>query len=119
MERVLVADDEKGIVQFVGEALRRKGYSVHVASNGAEAFEMAKLHRPHLVLLDIRMPGMDGLEALRRIKSVDPIIRVIVITAVHDREIIDAAYSMGASRYMTKPFELDSLAEAMEEALKQ
>ena len=118
MERVLVVDDEESIVKFLAEALRRKGYTVDVASSGEEAFEMAKIHRPHLVLLDIRMPGMGGLEALRKIKSADPVMRVIVITAVRDPETIEQAYRLGVSNFVTKPFELDSLAEAVKETLR-
>lgn len=117
MERILVADDEQPIVQFLAEVLRRKGYTVDIASNGAEAFEMAKFLRPHLVLLDIRMPGMDGLEALRRIMAVDPIVRVIVVTAVRDQSVAEEVLKMGAVDYITKPFELERLSTAVAGAL--
>ena len=119
MARILVADDEQNIVQFLAEALRREGYTVDVAANGEEAYEMAKLLRPHLVLLDIRMPGINGLEALRRIMCMDPTIKVIVVTAVRDQSVAAEVLKMGAIDYITKPFELERLSTAVTRALNR
>jgi DNA-binding NtrC family response regulator len=103
VNQVLVVDDE----QYVCKALRKffegKGYTVLEAFSGEEALETYKRERPNVVMLDIRMPGMDGLETLRELKSIDPGVSVIMITAVHEENIALEAMGEGAFDYITKP----------------
>ncbi|MCG2703996.1 MAG: response regulator [Candidatus Omnitrophica bacterium] len=87
----------------------RKGYSVFVANNGQSALDIIKEHRPHLVFLDIRMPVMDGLTLLRKVRLLDTSIKVIMVTAFEDEKSVQEAMSLGAVDYIRKPFKLDYL----------
>lgn len=117
MERILVVDDEPDIVHFLAEELRRRGYAVDAAFNGEEAVRKVKSVRPHLVLLDIKMPGKDGLAILREIRHVDPVVAVIIMTAIHDEKIAEKALQIGACGYVKKPFEFEHLSAVMTGAL--
>lgn len=107
--RILVVDDEPGVCEYLREFLEAKGYAVTTASSGAEALTAVENERPHLVLLDIVMPGMNGLEALQRILEIDPTIGVIMLSAVDDYKVVKKAIGKGAYDYITKPINLDYL----------
>jgi DNA-binding response OmpR family regulator len=107
--RVLIVDDEAVIRTVLARFLKSKGYEAVTAANGKEALEAVKRERPHLMLLDIRMPEMDGFEVLRRLREVDKEIAVMVITANTDLEEARRIMEMGASDYIVKPFHLDYL----------
>ncbi len=109
MERILVVDDEAQIVRLLQKYFASKGYEVHTAGSGLEAVDRVKDVRPDVVLLDILMPGMGGLDALKEIKKIDPQIGVIMITAVIDEEIARRALELGADDYITKPIDFDYL----------
>lgn len=109
MVRILVVDDEPDACDFLKQFLTLKGYQATTATSGPEALKKVKEERPDLILLDIRMPGMDGIEVLRRVKEVDVAIGVIMITAVKDEEIGKQALQMGANDYITKPLDLEYL----------
>lgn len=104
-----MVDDEPAITDYLKEFLQGKGYSVTTASNGTEALEAVERERPHVVLLDILMPGMSGLEALPRILEKDSTIGIIMLTAVDDYRVIKKAIGKGAYDYITKPINLDYL----------
>ena len=87
----------------------RKGYSVFVANNGQAALDIIKEQRPHLVFLDIRMPVMDGLTLLRKVRLIDTSIKVIMVTAFEDEKSVQEAKLLGAVDYIRKPFKLDYL----------
>lgn len=107
--RILVVDDEPGVCEYLREFLEAKGYAVTTASSGVEALTAVDRARPHLVLLDILMPGMDGLEALQRILEIDPTIGVIMLTSVDDHQMVKKAVGKGAYDYITKPINFDYL----------
>lgn len=107
--RILVADDDPDILEYLKEFLGGKGYSITTVSSGAEALTAVENERPHLVLLDIVMPGMNGLEALQRILEIDPTIGVIMLSAVDDYKVVKKAIGKGAYDYITKPINLDYL----------
>lgn len=107
--RLLVVDDETIIRDVLARFFKRKGYSVSTAKNGKEALEMVKKERPHLMLLDIRMPEMDGFEVLRRLRDVDREVAVMMITANTDLGEAQKTIEMGACDYIVKPFHLDYL----------
>jgi YesN/AraC family two-component response regulator len=109
MERILVVDDEEHIVRLLKKFLTLKEYEVYTARNGAEALEKVKEHRPHIVLLDIIMPGMGGIEVLKEIKKISPKTAVIMVTAVIDEELAKRAMHLGADDYITKPFDLERI----------
>lgn len=109
MERILVVDDEVETCNVLKDFLVLKGYEAHIALNGEDAIKMVKEVRPHIVLLDIMMPGMGGIEALKEIKKVDSRVGVVMITAVTDEEIAKRTLELGAYDYITKPMDIDYL----------
>jgi DNA-binding NtrC family response regulator len=109
MERILVVDDEIEVCNVLQEFLSSKGYEVYSALDGATAISKVKEVRPHIVLLDIIMPGMGGIDALKEIREVDDRVGVIMVTAVADHELAKRAIELGAYDYLTKPMDLDYL----------
>lgn len=106
MKKILVADDEVDVVEMVSGMLRGKGFEVVAAYDGSEAVEMAQLHKPDLVLLDIQMPASFGLSVLNELKSSPETanIPVIVVSGFGSDEIIRAANEAGAQDFLPKPF---------------
>ncbi|UCG11117.1 MAG: response regulator [Deltaproteobacteria bacterium] len=117
-EKVLVVDDEQHIRDIVSNYLSREGYEVAVASNGEEAIELAAIENPELILLDIKMPGLDGLETCHRIKRQKETshIPVIMVTALGDRDV--DAYLEGADDFVTKPFDAAELSIRVKSMLR-
>ena len=113
MAKVLVVDDEPEAVELLVEFLSAKGYEVLTATNGEEAVRRVKEDRPHLVLLDVRMPKMDGMEALRRIREIDPEMGVIMVTGVNEEDVGRKALEQGAFDYIVKPLDLKYLERSL------
>ncbi|EMR07869.1 Sporulation initiation phosphotransferase F [Bhargavaea cecembensis DSE10] len=109
MKRILIVDDQNGIRLLLEEVFKRDGFKTSVAKNGYEAIERFKDTPPDCVLLDMKMPGMDGIEVLREFKSQRPDIPVFMMTAYGEQEQIDAAKALGAEKYFTKPFDIHEL----------
>ena len=109
MERILIVDDDIEICNVLNRFLSKKGYEVYTALNGLSAINKVKEVRPHIVLLDIRMPGVDGIEVLKEIKKVDPAVGVIMVTGVTDEEEARKTLELGAYDYMTKPIDFNYL----------
>jgi DNA-binding response OmpR family regulator len=113
MKIILVVDDEPIVIYVLKKYLTKKGYQVHTATNGNDAVGKAKELRPHIVLLDIALPDMSGLDVLREIKKIDPNISVIMVTGVFEEKIAINAMQFGACDYVTKPFHYDYLETAV------
>jgi two-component system response regulator (stage 0 sporulation protein F) len=113
MPKVLVVDDEPDAVELLEEFLTAKGYEVTTAFNGEEALRKVKTDRPHLILLDVRMPGMNGLETLRQIRQIDQEVGVIMVTAVNEEETGRQALELGAFDYLVKPLDLQYLERSL------
>jgi DNA-binding response OmpR family regulator len=113
MARILVVDDEQDVCDMLEKFLKIKGYEVSTALSGEEALTLVKEEKPHIVLLDIRMPEMDGLECLERIKEIDKEIGVIMITALKQEEVGKKAMELGAYDYITKPLSLQYLQDCL------
>jgi two-component system, OmpR family, response regulator len=107
--RILVVDDEIQAVRLLKKFLVSKAYDVYTATNGWEALQQIKEVNPHIVLLDIIMPGMGGLDTLKAIKKINPKIAVIMVTALFDEELAKKALQLGADDYITKPFDLNDI----------
>jgi DNA-binding response OmpR family regulator len=109
-ERVLVVDDEREIRDLLKISLLAEGYEVVVASNGEEAIRLAKTGNPQVILLDIEMPGIDGIETCKRLEADEKtrLIPIIMMTALGDRDI--DAYLEGAVDVVKKPFDAVQLA---------
>jgi len=106
MEKILVVDDERHVVRLLKEFLSSKNYEVYTAMNGMEAIEKVKEVNPHIVFLDILMPGMGGLDCLKEIMKLNPKTAVVMLTAVIDEELALRALQLGADDYITKPVDL-------------
>lgn len=111
--RILVVDDDASIRGFVTQALGDEGYAVRQATNGAEALVAVQEARPNLILLDVRMPGVDGWQVLDELRSLaGPQTPVVVMTASFTGQ--DRALSSGAQGYLAKPFELTDLLDCVD-----
>jgi DNA-binding response OmpR family regulator len=104
--RILVVDDDKHVPRLSRAALVREGYDVLIAADGIEALASIERERPDLVLLDISMPNMNGLETLRRLKSAPATcsIRIVIVSARDADEDLTKAWQTGADGYLIKPF---------------
>ena len=109
MEKILVVDDEIEACNALKEFLDTKGYEVCTAQDGKTALDKVRELRPQLVLLDMIMPGMHGIEVLRGIKKIDPKIGVIMVTVVTDEAKAKKTLQLGAYDYITKPVDLNYL----------
>src|SRR5712691_10118087 len=112
--KVLVVDDELEMRKLVTEHLQDKGYEVLEAADGEEALARLPEYQPHIVLLDLMMQGIGGMETLRRIKAMQPETCVIMVTAIEEIESAQTALGLGASDYVTKPFSLQYLDSVLE-----
>jgi DNA-binding response OmpR family regulator len=110
---MLIVDDEPDAIELLSEFLTGKGYEVIAAYNGEEALKKVKAERPHLILLDIRMPGINGLEVLRQVRQIDQEVGVIVVTAVQEEETGRQALMLGAFDYIVKPLNLEYLERSL------
>jgi len=116
-KRVLVVDDELGVRESV-RILLSEGYEVTTVASGDVALEAIQRERPHLVLLDIIMPGMDGMELLERVRVSDPGLPVVILTATKTVKTAVAAMKLGAFDYLQKPFDVDELRLIVERATR-
>ena len=117
MNKLLIVDDEVEICEFLKSFFEDRDFKVAVAHDGAKALEMAGLFQPEVVLLDIQMPGMDGLQALKKIKEMHPKVKVIMVTAVETQEKIEEAMRLGADNYITKPLSLEYLEKDVQDKI--
>lgn len=119
--RILIVDDEPDILEFVGYSLAREGYEVDTAADGRSAVEKASAWRPHLILLDVMMPDMDGFEACRIIRETPGIedTLVIFLTARGEEDLQVRGFDCGADDYITKPIQLKVLASRIKAVLKR
>jgi len=115
---VLVVDDEILIRKSLSRVLREKGYAVEGASTGAEGLEKVASVRPQVMILDMRLPDTDGLSVLRRVRQVDPLVQVIVITAFGDVQSAVEAMKLGACDFLRKPYEKEDIELAVEAAAR-
>jgi len=116
---ILIVDDEESIRNIISRRLESEGYSCEVASDGKEALWKAFIKDFDLVLMDIKMPGMSGLEALPQMVTHHPDTCVLMLTAVIDADTAIEAMKLGAYDYVTKPFDLDDLTMRVDKALER
>jgi len=108
-KKILIIDDEPEICKMVTEFLFDAGYSASFALNGPDGLAIIKRDLPSLVILDVGMPGMDGIEVLRLIREQFPALPVVVLTGHKDTETVKKMVELGASEYLTKPINLETL----------
>jgi len=117
--RILFAEDDLALQQVVAEQLREEGYAVTAVDNGMEALKRVEHARFELALLDIRMPGKDGMEVLQEIRAHAPLTRVVMLTGVDEFSVAMEAMRLGANDYITKPFSLRELLSCIGRALER
>jgi two-component system, response regulator, stage 0 sporulation protein F len=118
-EKILIVDDQFGIRILLNEVFQKEGYQTFQAANGIQALEIVTKHDPDLVLLDMKIPGMDGIEILKRMKVMDPNIRVIIMTAYGELDMIQEAKDLGAITHFAKPFDIDDIRAAVRKHIPQ
>ena len=111
--KVLVVDDDLEVRELLREFLGAKGYEVYAAESGAEALNTLDTFKPDVVLLDVSMPEMDGVETLQRLVTLKPALPVIMVTANADVGITSKLLGLGAADYIPKPFDLEYLDQAV------
>jgi DNA-binding response OmpR family regulator len=119
MARVLVVDDEPRIVSFVSRALAAEGFQVDGAKDGVRGLDLARSGRYELVVLDLLLPGQDGVTVLRRLMEERPQQRVVVLSALSDVDEKVRCLELGASDYLSKPFALRELVARVRARLRQ
>ncbi|RWR13454.1 response regulator [Siminovitchia fortis] len=116
-EKVLIVDDQFGIRTLLNEVLQKEGYEIFQAANGLQALSVTEQHAPDLVLLDMKIPGMDGLEILKKMKEINPDIRVIIMTAYGELDLIEQTKKLGALAHFSKPFDIEEIRSAVKKFL--
>jgi two-component system response regulator (stage 0 sporulation protein F) len=113
--KILIIDDQIGIRILLNEVFQQAGYESYCAENGQEALALFAKHQPDIILLDMKIPGMDGLDILAQIRKADPELPVFMMTAYGELDLIKQANLLGATRHFTKPFDIDELLQAVKE----
>uniref|UniRef100_A0A7C4VZX1 histidine kinase n=1 Tax=Desulfatirhabdium butyrativorans TaxID=340467 RepID=A0A7C4VZX1_9BACT len=116
MHHILLIDDEPDILRVLAMSLRVDGHTVHTAASGEEGIELFLKHRPEIVITDIRMPGMDGIEVLKRVRSLSDRVEVIIVTGHGDVDVAIEALKYGASDFINKPVRDEALSVALKRA---
>ncbi len=117
MARVLIVDDEPDVVEALRLHLKFAGYDPVMACSGEEALRQIKAERPHLILLDVLLPDMSGLEVLRQVKLIDQEVGVIMVTALRNEELGRETLARGAADFIVKPIDLKYLERSMQALL--
>jgi CheY-like chemotaxis protein len=115
--RVLVVDDEPQVAQMLRDVLTQFGYVVKTAMRGSEALQIVPVFQPDVILLDLQMPEMTGVEVLDHLRRDHPLVPVIVVTANTDVDVARGTLIRGAFDYLRKPFHIDMLARVVAAAI--
>ncbi|AST93780.1 response regulator [Sutcliffiella cohnii] len=111
--KLLIVDDQYGIRILLNEVFQKEGYTTFQAANGYQALDIVEKHTPDLILLDMKIPGMDGIEILKRLKAINKDFQVIIMTAYGELDMIQESKDLGAITHFAKPFDIDELREAV------
>lgn len=114
MSKILIVDDQYGIRILLNEVFQREGYETFQAANGESALKIVKEEQPDLILLDMKIPGMDGIEILRHVREIDQQTKVIIMTAYGELDMIQQAKDLGAMSHFAKPFDIDEIRDAVQ-----
>jgi DNA-binding NtrC family response regulator len=117
--KMMLVDDEERFLATTQKLLKKKGYDVVTASGGVEALEKIRVHNIHVVILDVKMPGMDGNATLKEIKRQFPLVEVIMLTGHATMESAIDGLKSGAIDYLMKPTDIDEIIRKAEEAFEK
>ncbi|MEB8717713.1 sporulation initiation phosphotransferase Spo0F [Bacillus cereus] len=115
--KILIVDDQYEIRVLLHEVFQKEGYQTFQAANGFQALDIVKKDNPDLVVLDMKIPGMDGIEILKHVKEIDESIKVILMTAYGELDMIQEAKDLGALMHFAKPFDIDEIRQAVRNEL--
>lgn len=116
-KKLLIVDDQFGIRMLLDEVFKQENCQTFQAKNGEEALDIVQQEKPDLALLDMKIPGMDGLEILKQIKRVAPATKIVMMTAYGELEMVQEALKLGALGYFTKPFDIIELKQKVKQLL--
>lgn len=117
MTTILVIDDEPGIRELLNTLLRQHGYDVVVAENGQDGLELFRRESPDVLVLDLNMPGMDGLTVLQLVRSMSPLQPVVILTGAGTAEMEQQVRALGVTEYLEKEFSLHLLDDSLKRLL--
>lgn len=115
VKRILIVDDEEGYRKVLSNSLTDLGYEIRAVSNGFEALEEIKRQQYSIILLDVKMPGIDGIEFLELVRGIRACSQVVIITAYTYEDVIQEAMKKGAKKVITKPFSIDDITSCIDE----
>ena len=118
-KQILIVDDAAFMRMMIRDILSKDGYVIHEATNGAEAIEKYDEYHPDLVTMDITMPDVDGIEALKKIREMDDEAIVLMVSAMGQQKLILEALESGAADFIVKPFQPTKVLETVHKALKE
>ena len=118
LKKLLIVDGEQDVCDFAKAFFAERNFQVFTALNADEALAVARNEKPEIVLLDVKLKGMDGVAILKHLKDINRELKVIMVTALEDQDTIYEAYRLGACDYITKPLVLDHLVQSIEKNLK-
>ena len=119
MHSILIVDDQKGVRRLLEEVFKKDGWEVSTAVDGTEAVTLAIQHEPDIILMDMKMPNMNGLEASQKIIEKNPRLSIIMVTAYGEMEVVRAALDSGVKKCVTKPFDIIYLREMVTDLVQE
>ena len=119
MIKILVVDDEKEVTDTLRDFFAEQGFLSRGTYSGESAVNIVEMDPPHIIILDINMEGMNGLEVLSTVKKSDENIKVIMLSAIEERKTVHDAFDLGAEDYIFKPFRLQTLSEIIQDKAHQ
>ncbi|MCX5779566.1 MAG: response regulator [Firmicutes bacterium] len=117
--KILIVDDQKGVRRLLEELFRQEGWEVRSAADGLEALELVAKVLPDLILMDVKMPNMNGLEATQEIMQRQPGISIIMMTAYGEIEVVRQALDAGVKRCISKPFDIKDLRDMVDKVMAE
>lgn len=117
--KIMLVDDEERFLATTRKLFAKKGYDILAATSGPEALDILRTKKVHVVILDLKMPGMDGLATLRNIKKLYPMVEVIMLTGHATGETAMDVLKAGAASYLIKPADIDDLIQKAKEVAKK
>ncbi|MET1014602.1 MAG: response regulator [Paenisporosarcina sp.] len=111
--KILIVDDQKGILLLLDEVFKREGYTTFLATRGIEAIEISQKEKLDIILLDVKIPNMSGIEILEMMKLTLPNVPVVMMSAYGEQGFIQEALELGASHFITKPFNIKEIRDVI------